>query len=643
MSTLWPWQSFDAVARALLPTALQAEGLVAVFVAGLVMLVLGRAVLGARTIPEIALIGGWGLMSLVITLWGVTTPQSMSIPIVALTAIAGLAGFARRGRLEPSDVITIGRLLVLGLPLLAVMAASMPTQPDTFTNQLPNAVYLYDHGQFPANDRPPMLAVWPAFPYNFQIASLLPALLAQGFAPNMLTHLNLLLQFVFALLLARAMRGTEPVEAPPSWSAIGGALLLTTFLNPGFNPKIQFSGYADPAIAVAVPFAAWQAERLLAALADNRSGARQILALTFVALAGVAIKQVSVVLMAGVAGTAFLIGAFDARIGPKRAFLSLAQAFAPALLMVLAWRFYVAGHFNPDDELRLMPVSQWSLATLPAILVSMASQIWEKMPFFVMLYGVSLAAIPLALRHGLTPAIRLFLLTLGVMLLYTLFLMFTYVAHFPGEIGASAHSFFRYNTHLGLLATLAAVAYARESWVRRGAPDLGEGWQYVRAGAVGLAIAAPLIAAGWIRFDLRQPQPLVWNLAGFAAPNLHDGDRVALLLPGDNERLGYMLRVAIAMSPPRHALAHFDAIARADTATLDDARAKGDNYALVSCISAELAASPLGRQLSLPAGRAGLLSSDGSAWSLVGTYGYPPDLPPVGDWTAQLPPGPFCR
>src|SRR5208282_6091670 len=112
-------------------------------------------------------------------------------------------------------------------------------------------------------------------------------------------------------------------------------------------------------------------------------------------------------------------------------------------------------------------MAQWSFATLPAILANMAWRIWQRLPFFILLYGVALGAIPLALRRGYTPVGRLFLLTLGVTLLYTGFLVFTYVAHFPGEIGASAHSFFRYNMHLGLLATLAAVAVVHATWLER--------------------------------------------------------------------------------------------------------------------------------------------------------------------------------
>jgi hypothetical protein len=568
----------------------------------------------------------------------------MRLPAAALVAVAAIAAFTPRGRPSSADLVAMGRLLVLALPLFAVMAAANPSQPDTFTNQLPNAAYLYDYGRFPGAGRPPMLAVWPAFPYNLQLAAFLPALLTPRFPPDILTHVNLLLQVAFALLLARGMRGVQSsAEVQPSWAAIGAGLLLTSFLNPGFNPKIQFSGYGDPAIAVVVAFAAWQAERTLAALAADRAAVEERLAFALVLLAGAAIKQVSIFLMASVVAVAFLVGAFDRRIGPWRAFTYLVPAFFPAVLLVAVWRFYVSTHFPPDAELRLMAPADWNFASLPSILAGMAHYVWQRMPFFIMLYGVCLAAIPLALRRGLTPAIRLFLLTLGVTVLYTGFLIFTYIAHFPGDIGASAHSFFRYNTHLGLLATLALVALARESWVRRGAPALGPGWRAVGIGAIVLAVAAPIATAGWIRYDLRQPQPLVWALAKFTAPYFHDDDRIALLLQGDNGSVAAMLRVAIAITPPLHVLYDFDDDADADEHALIQAAAHGDRYALVSCVSGALASSRTGLDLKLSAGTAVLLAWSGSAWSTAATMTYPPDIGSARNWTAELSPGPFCR
>lgn len=642
---LWPWTSAQSLMETFMPTALQAEGLVAVLASGLIMLVLGRTVLGARTLPEIALIAGWGLVCLVLTLWGVKTPSSMRLPAAVLIAVAAVSALTPRGQLSRSDLIALGRLLLVGLPLIAVLAAAYPTGPDTFTNQLPNAAYLYDYGQFPAKTRPPMLALWPAFPYNLQLATYIPTLLTPAFPPNVLTHVNLLFELAFSLLLARSLRGAQtPREDAPSWAATAAALLLTTFLNPGFDPKVQFSGYGDPTIAVVLAFAAWQAERLLAALAAERPAADERLALAFVLLAGAAIKQVSIFLMASVVFTAFLIGARDRRVGARLAFFYLIPALLPAALLVGVWRFYVSTHFLPDDELRFLSFGAWNFAGIPAILANMARHVWEHLPFFALLYGVTFAAVPLALRRGITHSARLFLLTAGVTLLYTAFLVFTYVAHFPGEIGESAHSFFRYNLHLDLLATLAIVAFARESWMRRGAPELGTGWRAVGMVAILLAFTAPVAGARLIRPDRREPEPAVWDLARMVAPRLQPGDHVALLLPGagDNRSVAFMLRVAIAIDHPNSRLANFRDIPRADKRALDEAHAGGDNFALISCVPAALAESPLGQALNLPAGQAVLLEREEEGWRLVAVQPYL-NMALSDRWTSELSPGPFCR
>lgn len=640
----WSWPDL-ALLHDLVPNFIQLGGLFAVFAAGLVMLVLGRTMLGDRSLPEIALIAGWGLLSLVITVWGVATPADMRYPAIALIGIAAIATLTPRGRVTRGDLIAFGPIFIAGLPLLIVLASAYPTQPDTFTNQLPNAAYLYDYGMFPGQNRPPMLAVWPAFPYNLQIAAFLPTLLAPDYPPSILTHVNLLLQLAFALLLARAFRDPDiPALVPPSWPAAAGGILLASFFNPGFDPNIQFSGYGDPAIAVAVAFAAWQAERLLAACAKKDPGVEERFALALVLLAGVAIKQVSVMLMGAVVGTAFLIGAFDKRIGMIRSAAAFLPAFLPSLLLVGIWRFYVGSHFVPEDELRLMPFAEWNLGHIPEMFANMGVQIWERMPFFILLYGVGFAAIPMALRRFHLPVGRMVLLTGGVTLLYTGFLLFTYVAHFQGEIGISAHSFFRYNLHLSFLAMLTGVMLAREAWLVRGAPRLQGGWNFVQVGAVMLAIAAPLVTSNWIRFDRRQPQPLVWELARFAAPYFSNGDKIALLLPGDNRTAAFMLRVAITMVPPRRMLASFDDMKSADDAALEKARDNGNTYALISCAPPGLKVFDSGHvPVDVPAGRAALLLNDHGTWRLIATHAYPASLPPTDRWTSEVAPGPFCR
>ncbi len=65
-------------------------------------------------------------------------------------------------------------------------------------------------------------------------------------------------------------------------------------------------------------------------------------------------------------------------------------------------------------------------------------------------------------RRELDLGTRVAALLLGTAIVYNLALLGAYVAHFEGQMGIEAHSYFRYNTHLGLLLMAALVLYARD-------------------------------------------------------------------------------------------------------------------------------------------------------------------------------------
>src|SRR5258708_33526263 len=108
-----------------------------------------------------------------------------------LAAIALAVPHLRPAR---ADMVAVWRVVVLALPIWVIMLAVQPALPDTFTNFLPNAVYVFDHGFFPADDRAPTLATLPAFPYNPPLATYLATLFLPQFPPGALVHFNILLQ-----------------------------------------------------------------------------------------------------------------------------------------------------------------------------------------------------------------------------------------------------------------------------------------------------------------------------------------------------------------------------------------------------------------------------------------------------------------
>jgi hypothetical protein len=138
--------------------------------------------------------------------------------------------------------------------------------------------------------------------------------------------------------------------------------------------------------------------------------------------------------------------------------------------------------------------------------------------------------------------------------------------------------------------------------------------RYGGAAALVIALVAPVAFAERLRFDIEMPQPLVWNLAGELKPFLHDGDRLALLLPGDDGEVGDLLGSYLASVPPRRRGLDLKRYTTADTATLDQAAEAGYDLAVISCVPQGLDA--------LPAGQAALLKHDSSGWHELGAWPY---------------------
>jgi hypothetical protein len=611
---------------ALIPSWTQMGDWAGVLLASLGLIGLGRLLSLGRASPESALIAGWGGACLVLTVWGVATTQSLRLPGMALLALGGLALVVPPLWLKRGDWRSLGRIVVVGLPLVAVMASARPSLPDTFLNLLPNAAYLYDHAVFPADDRPASFSLLPGAPYNLQLAAFLASFLTPGLPASAMIALNIILQLAFALLLARLIQGGgEGADAVPSWTAAALALLLATALNPGFVPRYDLSSYSEASVTVTVAFAAWFAARAL----EGSIASLGLLALTLAAL--VNIKQDSVALAAGVVITAGVLALTLRSERRWRSLLALALAAVPALLLYLAWRWYVLRHFAVG-ELKPLPLGQWQFANIPQILRSMAGVVAEK-PYFFGLAALAVAGLGWRLRrHGLDRTSRIAALFLGVALIYNAALLAAYIAHFPGEMSSEAHSYYRYNTHLGLLLVLALVLLGRDAIAGRGL-QFRRGAQ--RLALPVLAIALVLCAVAFLRalrFDLEEPQQRAWRLADLAAQSLSDDHRLALLLPGDNGSLGAMLEGLIRYTPPRHLDADLGMLATLEPDTLDRLAKEGYRRALVSCLPG-----PPGE--TVPP-QAALLTHGPMGWDAIALSLFPP--PRSSRWSHVVAEAPLC-
>jgi hypothetical protein len=596
----------------LIPDWADLAGWAGVFVVTLVFVGGGRLVSIGRAPPEIALVAGWGGACLFLTLWGVATPLSLSFP-AAVVAVSGGAGLLLPSvRLRVSEWRGMGRIVAVALPLLAIMASARPSLPDTFLNLLPNAVYLADHSVFPADDRADSHSLLPGAPYNLQLAGFFVSLVTRRSPTNAMIGFNIVLQLAFALLLARLIERKDDSDAPPSWSAAALGLLLTTALNPGFVARYHLSTYSEASVTVTLAFAAWLAARALECLAARRSPCIDLAALAMSLCALVNIKQDSVALAAGVVAVAAILAASQYGEGRAKAAVLILAAGMPAALLYLAWRWYVLRHFAVG-ELKLLPPERWQLDRVPLILHNMAGALAQK-PYFVLAVIAAVGGlIWREWRVGLDGRTRVAVLLVGVMALYNAALLFTYVAHFDGEIGATAHSYFRYNTHLGLLLILTLTLLARdaEMWHRvvaatpRGA---------VPAGLLAAALLCPIVFFGFLRFDLEVSQQRAWFLADRVRDALNRDPLLALVLPGDNGSLATMLDALIRLTPPRYVDADLRYGDTATRAALDRLAAAGFVRVLVSC-------TPAG-DLDLVAGSVALLER-GERWRVVSSWSYP--------------------
>jgi hypothetical protein len=591
---------------------------------GLVLVLGGTAVVGRRLPPEIRLGVGWGAYALVMTLWGVATPWTLAVPAGGFVVFAiGSATLPQR-RLAREDWLSLLRLLAISLPFFLAMAPVRPAEPDTWLNLLPNAVYLVDHGFLPMAGRPDAHSFLPAAPYNTQFLAYLGGLAEPDFPPGGMSLLNLLLLVAAGGLIGRCV--IPPREREPlGWGAAALGLLLATGLNPGFVPRIHLSAYGETGLAVTVLMAGWLLVELARRDAAGAAKRDALLATGLVLAAMVEVKQSGFGMVAAAAFGAGLPALLARRIGALK---DLSMALVAPVALFFVWRGFVAA--AGLDELKPLPFSQWQWSNLPAILGAIGHTIAAKGFYFALVAAAILALPWLAMRRRETGMLGFHA---ALFLGYFVFLLLTYVGHFPGAWSTEAHSFFRYETQLSLVLVLALALAVRDlgfAGAIRGARVA-----VARRGVIGLALAAPIAAAPLaLRFDLAMPQPLVWRLAGNLVPYLHDGDRLALLLPGDNGSVATMLSGVLNDVEPKRRDLDVLVRDRADEDALAEAAARGYPLALVSCTPDGL--------MGLPANVAVLLRMDAGLWRAVAEWPYPPGVTEAR-WQQILAWPPLCR
>lgn len=591
----------------------------------------GAIFVGRRMPPEIQIGVGWGVLCLVLTAWGVVVPLSLAIPAAGFGLMALCALALRDRRPSLSTWKTLGRVMVVALPFWLVLAPIQPSQPDTWLNLLPNAFYLVDWGRLPTAALPPSNSYLPAAPYNTQFLSYLGSLVWPNYPAAGMSLINALLLLTVGLLVARAVAmPLRTLDAVLPWGAIAGGVLLVTLLNPGFVPRFDLSAYGETALAATAAMSAWL---LVSAQSEMAAGGRLpgiLPGIGLILAAMVNAKQSGLGLVAASVGAAALTSCAESG-APLRDMLRLVGlAILPSVGLYALWRYQVS--VAGVDELKLLPFAQWNWAKVPEILASAGQVVAGKVVYFGSAAAALVAWPVLLRRQGWTRTTRLLTYLAFLLALYNGFLLLTYVGLFPGEMSIEAHSFFRYNTHLALVLVLALALAARDLGIRHWL--VGGRARAVGALALVTAMLAPLGYAYRLRFDLDMPQPLVRSLATNLKSYLADGDRLALLLPGDNDSVATMIAGVLADTPPRRR--GLDLLRRdtADPATLDEAARLGYRLALISCV-------PEGWE-DLPPSQAVLLGHGPDGWRPLAAWPYPAHAFHQR-WQEILSWGPLCR
>jgi hypothetical protein len=523
--------SYLQALQVFLPEAGQWIGLGAAGCVALVFAAVGTVPGSSRELPAVTVLTGWAITAGTLTVVGVYTSLPFSAVWWALGGIAVLSLIWTRGA-ALAGLKGFLPFVVLGAPLLFIMAGKVPSEVDSFTHWLPNGLYIFEQDGFLRGDRPPSHSAYPGFPYNVTFLFFAVGQVAGQFVENTVILFNVLLLLMFAALLAWLLRWGQPDEPVVNWKLAALGLLLATLLNPVFVRRIWLTSYPDMATSVVVAFAGIAGWLWLQAAAKSEESERAR-AITFGLLLAllINIKQANLVLVVALIFAMGLVVLRDREIGFSLYLKRLPVFIGLALVLYFTWRYYLVV-VTPLHENKMLPFEAWPLERLPDLLRNMGIVVYRKAIYFALAVGLFMWGLRAWFRRPESAFDRLAIMVGAVFVGYNLFLLLIFVAHFNGY----PQSYWRFNTHIGYLIAATAVFGAGllyRDYRSRIGPRVARGLGRVAVGLVIFIPAMETALANYWRFDLEVPKPLLRQAGLSMATKLPPNAAIAVIVPGD--------------------------------------------------------------------------------------------------------------
>lgn len=514
----------------------------AVIVVWLGLMAIGGAIAGRDRLGEADLFVGWAAAVVLYTVPGVFLKAPFAGVFYGIAALA-LAAFVlllkRDGRPFPKGTL---RLAALALPLLVVVSARSGSEWDEFSQWIPMARHLIDGNGFPVGTAAELNLSFPGYPYGWPIFADIAHRLAGQFHESSGAVVNALVSISVGLLGVRLWvrgAGLQDSAIGRPWAQAALGVLAGTLLCPTFVEKVVFTYYADPSTAAATAVAAILGWLGLDALADGDTRRARALSWQFglVGLLLISIKQANLVLLVVVLAGLGVAALRDPAVPFGRWLRLLPAMLLPPAALFGVWHVFTATTMAPGAAMSYRPFHEWSFDIAWPILKRMALIASNKGGHF----GLMTVAVAAGIWAFIRPSgsfHRLAMVVAVVFVGYNAFLYSTYIGVFGANDGVRAASYWRYNMHLGLLATLFA-AFGLGLLYRR----LPARWWWpgpLGAVAIVAVLVAPVALGKMLRFDLAQPKPYYRELGRDARDLVPARTRLFVLDPGGTgESMGF--------------------------------------------------------------------------------------------------------